>query len=318
VRKNEVGPSFLQILDNLVASAVRSDRFADLMRKLATTPRAGKFLDAVVELTVVSRLVRCGAANVAVIPTSDCRSPDASAVLNGETVFFEVTRLTGVNARQRNHEDRVKALKRAIEAFPSPFDVTFIPGAEYEDSDVAGMADLIRQELIRIEAAGTLKPGNMETVVFPPPRFGLWVSFKAGKAARFATTKFRESSRLAFGSSEGYDQKKLRDKIVEKYGQCVAAALNVLIIQPAHDVLDDAARDLDLYFLENKRPHLTAAVVLSTWGGNSRVLRNPGADPAAPSWLSDALNQLAELDDEIWTSAGAPALGQRCASTGAS
>jgi hypothetical protein len=189
--------------------------------------------------------------------------------------------------------------------------VTFIPGGELAEGGVAAMAALVRKELTRLEAAGTLKPGEVETVAFPPPRFGLWVSLKAGKTALLPGTKFRESSTLALASPEGYDAEKLRQTVIAKYGQCIVGAFNVLVIQPANDVLDAAARDLDLDFLQTKRPLLAAVVLLSSWPGSSRVLRNPEANPPSPGWLMDALDDLAGLDDDMWTSRrGVPSLGR--------
>src|SRR5262245_33873142 len=78
LREDKVVPHFMRVLDNLLGSAESADWFDDLVSKLAEAPLPARFLDAVTELTVVSRLVRLGATDVALIPTGDSRSPDVS------------------------------------------------------------------------------------------------------------------------------------------------------------------------------------------------------------------------------------------------
>ena len=85
-------------------------------------------------------------------------------------------------------------------------------------------------------------------------------------------------------------------KVVVTAGGVVAEARGVLDVRQSFHLQLGRKEQL-----EARRQHLTAVVLLSSWPGNSRVLPNPGADPAASPLLIKALTALAELDDDKWT-----------------
>jgi hypothetical protein len=105
----------LRVLDSLLASAQGVAGVDRLMRKLAEAPDARAFWTAVTELTVVSRLVRVGGTDIALVPTAMSGRPDSVATLAGHAVYFEVTSLTAVNPRQRAHNELLARLEQSVE-----------------------------------------------------------------------------------------------------------------------------------------------------------------------------------------------------------
>ncbi len=283
-----VGAHAMRVLDMLVASAEPAARFDRLIRKLAGAPNPAAFWSAVIELTVISRLVRVGAMDVGVVPTEDAGRPDAVATLAGHNVYFEVTRLTGVNPQQREQNGRLAALAASVEAIESPFYVTFVPAGPYDDAGIAEIVSTIRTALAAVGAAGTLAAGAAETFTFASPPFGMYVSLKGARTSARPGTRFRLSGAPVFESSDRRDERKLLDTIVGKYRQCVAGALNVIVIHNVSDGLDEAAQTLQ-FLAESPRSNLSAVVLLSSWAGRSRVLPNADARPAATPLLLETL-----------------------------
>jgi hypothetical protein len=108
-----------------------------------------------------------------------------------------------------------------------------------------------------------------------------------------------------FHSPDGRDERKLLDTIVAKYRQCVAGALNTLVIHTVSDNLDEAARTL-CFLAERSRPNLTAVVLMSSWSGGSRLLPNPDAQPLCPPPVREKLQTICAIDDEMWLPAADP------------
>jgi hypothetical protein len=302
-----VGIQVLSVLEDLVTSAEGVNGFAQLIRKLAIATTPAAFWSVVTELAVISRLVRIGGTSVGLVPTANTGRPDAVATLADHPVYVEITRLTSMNPRQRAQDDRLAELAAAVEGTQSPFYVTFVPEGEYSDEDIDTMAAIIRDNVTALQVADTLVAGAAETLTFSAPSFGLRVSLKGSETADRPGTPFSLSGMPVLKSPDGRDERRLLDTIVAKYRQCVADALNAIVIHTVSDGLDGAAQTLKV-LTESPRPNLSAVVLLSSWPGRSRVLPNGNARLTVPSQVLEKLEHLCRIDDEMWTrpAAGGP------------